>query len=85
MIPCEDLKKVSTPYFEALIQSSKKVIEGGWYVLGKAIESFEKEFSKLHNGFYSLGISSELDALDLRFVTLDFTKSLKFWLHLLFI
>lgn len=37
----EDLKKVCEPYFDDLVDRSLNVIEGGWYVLGKGIESFE--------------------------------------------
>jgi dTDP-4-amino-4,6-dideoxygalactose transaminase len=76
-IPYEDLKKVNAPYFEALSQSSKAVIEGGWYVLGRAVESFEKEFSELHGGYHCLGVASGLDALILGLVAFDFPKGSK--------
>jgi len=77
MIPYEDLKKVNAPYFEALVQSSMAVVEGGWYVLGKAVESFENEFSALHSGYHCLGVASGLDALILGLVAFDFPKGSK--------
>lgn len=77
LIPYEDLKKVNAPYFEALVQRSKKVIEGGWYILGKAVEDFEKEFSALHGGYHCLGVASGLDALILGLVAFDFPKGSK--------
>lgn len=77
LIPYEDLKKVNAPYFDALAQRSKNVIEGGWYILGKAVESFEKEFSALHDGYHCLGVASGLDALILGLVAFDFPKGSK--------
>lgn len=77
LIPYEDLKKVNAPYFGALVQRSKSVIEGGWYVLGKAVENFEKEFSTLHGGYHCLGVASGLDALILGLVVFDFPKGSK--------
>lgn len=77
LIPYEDLKIVNAPYFEALSESSKKVIEGGWYILGKAVEAFEKEFSTLHGNYFCLGVASGLDALILGLVAFDFPKGSK--------
>jgi dTDP-4-amino-4,6-dideoxygalactose transaminase len=77
LIPYEDLKKVNAPYFDTLVQRSKIVIEGGWYVLGKAVEDFEKEFSVLHGGIHCLGVASGLDALILGLVAFDFPKGSK--------
>lgn len=77
LIPYEDLKKVNAPYFDALAKRAKDVVEGGWYVLGKAVESFEKEFSALHGDYFCLGVASGLDALILGLVVFDFPKGSK--------
>jgi dTDP-4-amino-4,6-dideoxygalactose transaminase len=77
LIPYEDLKKVNAPYFDCLAEASRKVIEGGWYILGKAVESFEQEFSALHGGYHCLGVASGLDALILGLAAFNFPKGSK--------
>ena len=42
-----------------------KVFDSGWYVLGKELEAFEKEFSEYCGVKYSIGVGNGLDALGL--------------------
>lgn len=76
-IPYEDLKQVNAPYFRDLTAISQAVIEKGWYVLGKAVEEFERQFSELHEGQYCLGVASGLDALILGLAVFEFPKGAK--------
>ena len=41
------------------------VLNGGWYVLGKNVEEFEKEFAKYCGTKYCVGVGNGMDALEL--------------------
>lgn len=43
------------------------VLRSGWYVLGKEVESFEKEFASYVGSKYCVGLASGLDALWIAF------------------
>ena len=49
MIEYENLKKVNQPYFKELNSVFNSVLESGWFVLGKNVEDFEKEFAEYIN------------------------------------
>lgn len=44
-----------------------EVLRSGWYVLGKEVENFEKEFAAYTGGNYCVGLASGLDALWIAF------------------
>ncbi len=44
-----------------------EVLRSGWYVLGREVESFEKEFAAYTGGGYCVGLASGLDALWIAF------------------
>ena len=44
-----------------------EVLRSGWYILGKEVERFEKEFANYTGGRYCVGLASGLDALWLAF------------------
>lgn len=48
-----------------------EVLRSGWYVLGKEVESFEKEFAQYIGTEYCMGVASGLDALVLSFRALN--------------
>lgn len=50
------------------------VLRSGWYVLGKEVESFEKEFAAYTGSKYCVGLASGLDALWLAFRILGIGK-----------
>jgi dTDP-4-amino-4,6-dideoxygalactose transaminase len=52
-------------YRDELINACSRVIDSGWYVLGKEVENFEKEFAKYCGVKYVIGIGNGLDALTL--------------------
>lgn len=62
-IPYEDLKAVNSRYLQQLSSSASSVINGGWYVLGDEVDSFEKEFANYVGVKYAVGVASGLDAL----------------------
>lgn len=60
-----DLK---APYIELkdeLDEAYKRVMESGWYILGKECEAFEKEFANYCGTRYCIGVGNGLDALHL--------------------
>ena len=44
-----------------------EILRSGWYVLGKEVETFEKEFAAYVGGEYCVGLASGLDALWIAF------------------
>jgi len=65
MIPFLDLKKLNTQYRDELIEACTRVIDSGWYILGKEVEEFEKEFANYCGTKYAIGVGNGLDALTL--------------------
>lgn len=51
--------KYKNEYDKALIT----VLESGWYILGKQVQKFEKDFSEFIGAKYCVGLNSGLDAL----------------------
>ena len=44
-------------------EKALEVLRSGWYVLGKELQSFEKEFADFTDTEYCVGVASGLDAL----------------------
>jgi dTDP-4-amino-4,6-dideoxygalactose transaminase len=65
VIPFLDLKKLNTQYRDELIEVCTRVIDSGWYILGKEVEEFEKEFASYCGTKYAIGVGNGLDALTL--------------------
>ncbi|PZW43403.1 DegT/DnrJ/EryC1/StrS aminotransferase family protein [Pseudomonas sp. URMO17WK12:I2] len=63
MIPFLDLASVNAKYRNGLIEACARVIDSGWYVLGKEVDSFERKFADYCGSKYSLGVANGLDAL----------------------
>lgn len=63
MIKFLDLKAVNRRYELDIREAFSRVLESGWYLLGKEIESFEMEFAEYCGVGYAVGVASGLDAL----------------------
>lgn len=63
MIPFLDLKKINAQYQGELKEACARVIDSGWYVLGKEVAEFEKEFATYCETEHCLGVANGLDAL----------------------
>lgn len=64
-IPFLDLK---SPYLELkdkLDAAYRRVMESGWYILGKEVEAFEAEFAAYCEAKHCIGVANGLDALHL--------------------
>ncbi|MEO8534038.1 MAG: DegT/DnrJ/EryC1/StrS family aminotransferase [Flavobacterium sp.] len=62
-----DLKKINEPYETAFQEKLKLVLNNGWYILGKEVETFEKTFGKYCKAEYCIGVGNGFDALVLIF------------------
>ena len=67
MIKFLDLQKINTQYTKELNEAANRVIDSGWYLMGKELESFEKNYAAFCGVDYCLGVANGLDALRLIF------------------
>ncbi|WP_434527760.1 DegT/DnrJ/EryC1/StrS family aminotransferase [Vibrio sp. K4] len=65
MIPFLDLKSINQTYQDELINACARVIDSGWYIMGKELSAFEQEFAHYCGTKYSIGVANGLDALTL--------------------
>ena len=63
MIPFLNLKDLNKQYREELITAITEVIDSGWYINGKQLSSFEKEFANYCKTKYAVGTGNGLDSL----------------------
>jgi len=63
MIEYENLGKLNAPFFEDFQRSFQNTLESGWYVLGKNVTKFERDFSEYIGVNHGIGVASGLDAL----------------------
>ncbi|MGR5336222.1 DegT/DnrJ/EryC1/StrS family aminotransferase [Vibrio gigantis] len=63
MIPFLDLKKINELHAKELKQACSRVIDSGWYLMGKELENFENDFSHYCGTKYCVGLANGLDAL----------------------
>jgi dTDP-4-amino-4,6-dideoxygalactose transaminase len=77
MISFLDLKKINAQYEQELKSAANRVIDSGWYLMGKELETFEFNYSAFCGAKYTLGVANGLDALRLIFkayIELGFMK-----------
>ena len=67
MIKFLNLQKINAQYADELKQAAAEVIDSGWYLLGKKLETFEKNLENFLGVKYAVGVSNGLDALRLIF------------------
>ena len=64
-IPLLDLKAAYLELKDELDKAYQNVMESGWYIIGKEVSAFEKEFASFCGGKYCIGVGNGLDALSL--------------------
>ena len=62
------------PHEEDLVNTLISVIKSKWYVSGKNVTEFEKNYSKLNGINYTVGVGSGLDALIISLKALNISK-----------
>jgi dTDP-4-amino-4,6-dideoxygalactose transaminase len=65
MIKFLDLKAINEQYRMEMEAAIKRVLDSGWYLLGKEIVNLEKEFSEYCGVKHTIGCANGLDALKL--------------------
>lgn len=72
MIPFLDLKQINAPYEPAIRAVLNRVVESGWYILGKELAQFEESFARYCGASHCIGVANGLDALQLILQAYDF-------------
>jgi dTDP-4-amino-4,6-dideoxygalactose transaminase len=67
MIKFLDLQKINAQYEQELKEAANRVIDSGWYLMGKELERFEQNYAAFCGVTYALGVANGLDALRLIF------------------
>lgn len=71
MIVPNDLKRQYDMYSDEYEKKALEVLRSGWYILGKEVQEFEKEWANYIGSKYCVGLASGLDALWISFRLLD--------------
>ncbi|MDL9985130.1 DegT/DnrJ/EryC1/StrS family aminotransferase [Providencia rettgeri] len=65
MIPFLNLQSINNQYQQELKEACSRVIDSGWYIMGKELENFEVNFANYCGTKYAIGVANGLDALTL--------------------
>jgi dTDP-4-amino-4,6-dideoxygalactose transaminase len=71
MIPFLNFQQMHSQIRKEMQQSFQRVYDSYWYIQGKELELFEKDYAQLSQTKYSVGVSNGLDALVLSLRVLD--------------
>lgn len=63
LIKLLDLQKVTQRYAAEIHEATRRVIDSGWYLLGKETELFEKKYTDYIGANHCIGVANGLDAL----------------------
>jgi len=72
MIEYENLGKLNALFFKEYEKSFKEILESGWYILGRSVETFEQEFAEYLGAHYAVGVANGLDALTIALKACEF-------------
>ena len=65
LVPFLDLKATYLELQQELDEAYKRVLESGWYILGKEVVAFEQEFAQYCGVKHCIGVGNGLEALHL--------------------
>ncbi|MFZ4455567.1 MAG: DegT/DnrJ/EryC1/StrS family aminotransferase [Bacteroidales bacterium] len=65
MIKFLDLQKINEQYASELKQAVSRVVDSGWYLLGKEVSQFESHLAEYIGVKHAIGVANGLDALRL--------------------
>lgn len=65
MIKFLDLHKINEQYRTGIDAAIKRVLDSGWYLLGKEDDAFEQNFAQFCGVKHAIGVANGLDALNL--------------------
>ncbi|HKY05052.1 MAG TPA: DegT/DnrJ/EryC1/StrS family aminotransferase [Blastocatellia bacterium] len=64
-VPFGDLRRQYSANRERIDSAIGRVLEGGWFVLGREVETFEQEFAAYLGAKHAIGVGSGTDAIHL--------------------
>lgn len=65
MVKFLDLQKINAHYRAELVEAFERVLDSGWYIMGKELKQFEIDFAKYCGVKHAIGVANGLDALTL--------------------
>lgn len=65
MILMNDFKAMPPALRQAILDAVKMVIDSGYYILGKEVEDFEREWAKTCGTGFATGVGNGLDAIEI--------------------
>jgi dTDP-4-amino-4,6-dideoxygalactose transaminase len=74
MIEYENLRKANERFFPEFEKAFTNTLESGWYILGRNVERFERDFARYCGTNHCMGVASGTDALVLSLKAYDFPK-----------
>lgn len=74
IVEFENLSKINKAFSPEFQNAFSRVMENGWYILGKEVEGFEKKYSEFHNIKHTVGVGSGLDALTIALKAFNFKE-----------
>lgn len=63
MVDFLNLKKINARYESEMKEAFSRVLDSGWYIMGKELQTFENKFAKYCGTKFSIGVANGLDAL----------------------
>ncbi len=70
MILMNDFKAEPAALREATLDAARRVIESGWYILGKEVDAFESKWALACGVDYAVGVGNGMDAIEIGLRTL---------------
>lgn len=64
-VPFLDMKAITAAARDDLIEAATRVIDSGWFIMGKELEAFEASFADYCGTAHCVGVANGLDALHL--------------------
>ncbi len=72
MIEYENLRAANAPFMNELRDAFARVLDSGWFILGKSVQAFESEFASYIGSRHCIGTANGLDALTMSLKALNF-------------
>lgn len=69
-----DLGKLNQPYKKVFFEHIRKIFDSGFYISGKYVKLFEKNFSNLNKSKYSIAVGNGYDAIRLSLELFKYIK-----------
>jgi len=65
MIPMNEFRAEPRELREAMLAAARRVLDSGWYVLGREVEGFERQWASACSVEYAVGVGNGMDAIEI--------------------